>query len=153
QELEAESGRRVNTVLQLRLHPQLIELKQRLDAEPRSRVHDVCLTYITGRGAWYNVSWKGSEERSGGLVTHIGIHFFDLLLWLFGSAPGCHVHRRHPSQMAGLLELERARVRWLLSTNIEDLPFEAKPGVKTTFRSITVDGQEVEFSDGFSDLH
>jgi UDP-N-acetyl-2-amino-2-deoxyglucuronate dehydrogenase len=153
QELERESGRTVNTVLQLRVHPELIALKQKLDAEPRERVHDVCLTYITARGAWYQVSWKGSPERAGGLVTNIGIHFFDLLIWLFGSVKGCYLHQNHPTKMSGFLELERARVRWLLSTNAEDLPFAAKPGVKTTFRSITVDGSEVEFSEGFTDLH
>jgi UDP-N-acetyl-2-amino-2-deoxyglucuronate dehydrogenase len=153
QELEQESGRTVNTVLQLRLHPELIALRNQLNAGPRGQVRDVCLTYVTARGAWYNVSWKGSEERAGGLVTNIGIHFFDLLLWLFGSVTGCEVHRSRPNQMAGLLELERARVRWLLSTNIEDLPFAAQPGVKTTFRSITVDGREVEFSEGFASLH
>jgi UDP-N-acetyl-2-amino-2-deoxyglucuronate dehydrogenase len=153
EELELEAGRTVNTVLQLRLHPELIALRDRLNAGPAGHVHDVCLTYITGRGAWYNVSWKGSDERAGGLVTNIGIHFFDLLLWLFGAVKGCDVHRRRPNQMAGQLELERARVRWLLSTNIADLPFTAQPGVKTTYRSITVDGREVEFSEGFASLH
>jgi UDP-N-acetyl-2-amino-2-deoxyglucuronate dehydrogenase len=153
EELEHESGRTVNTVLQLRLHPQLIALRNQLNAAPGGQMHDVCLTYITARGAWYNVSWKGSDERAGGLVTNIGIHFFDLLVWLFGSVKGCELHRSRQNQMAGMLELERARVRWLLSTNVEDLPFAPQPGVKTTFRSITVDGREVEFSEGFTGLH
>ena len=153
EELEHEASRTVNTVLQLRLHPSLIALKERLAAEPRGRQREVCLTYITARGAWYNTSWKGSEERSGGLVTNIGIHFFDLLLWLFGPVVGCRLHQRESERMAGFIELERARVQWLLSTRIADLPFVAEPGVKTTFRSITVDGQEIEFSDGFNDLH
>jgi UDP-N-acetyl-2-amino-2-deoxyglucuronate dehydrogenase len=153
EELEHESGRTVNTVLQLRLHPSLVALKARLDAEPAGRPHEVCLTYITARGAWYNVSWKGSEERSGGLVTNIGIHFFDLLLWLFGPVVAIRLHQRDPDRMAGFIELERARVQWLLSTRTADLPFKPQPGVKTTFRSITVDGQELEFSDGFTDLH
>jgi UDP-N-acetyl-2-amino-2-deoxyglucuronate dehydrogenase len=153
QELEQETGGRVNTVLQLRLHPQLVELRERIRREAGSRVHDVSLTYITARGRWYDVSWKGSDERSGGVVTNIGIHFFDLLLWLFGPVNECEVHVRDPRRMAGYLELERARVRWFLSTDISDLPFTPQPGTKTTHRSITVDGAEVEFSDGFTDLH
>src|SRR5207253_4788238 len=138
-ELEQESGRRVRTVLQLRLHPSLIALRERLAAEAAGREpHDVCLTYITARGRWYDTSWKGSEERSGGIVTNIGIHFFDLLLWLFGRAVRCEVHIRDRRRTAGFLELERARVRWMLSTDYTDLPFRPEPGVRTTFRSITV---------------
>jgi UDP-N-acetyl-2-amino-2-deoxyglucuronate dehydrogenase len=153
EELEHESGQTVNTVLQLRLHPSLVALKTRLQEERGGRQHDVCLTYITARGAWYNVSWKGSEERSGGLVTNIGIHFFDLLIWLFGPVVGVRLHQRDGERIAGFIELERARVQWLLSTRTGDLPFKPEPGVKTTFRSITVDGQELEFSEGFNDLH
>jgi UDP-N-acetyl-2-amino-2-deoxyglucuronate dehydrogenase len=153
EELEHESGRTVNTVLQLRLHPSLVALKETLAAESGGRQHDVCLTYITARGAWYNVSWKGSDERSGGLVTNIGIHFFDLLIWLFGPVVACRLHQREPERMAGFIELERARVQWLLSTRLADLPFKPEPGVRTTFRSITVDGEELEFSEGFDDLH
>ena len=151
-ELERETGRRVNTVLQLRLHPQLMALRRQL-ASARADVHDVCLTYITARGQWYDVSWKGSDERSGGLVTNIGIHFFDLLIWLFGRVAECEVHVREPHRMSGYLRLERANVRWFLSSDIADLPFTPEPGVKTTFRSITVDGKEIEFSEGFTDLH
>ena len=152
-ELEEETGGRVHTVLQLRLHPQLIALRNRLRSESVSRRHDVSLTYVTARGRWYDQSWKGSDERSGGIVTNIGVHFFDLLLWLFGTAGDCEVHVRDARRTAGFLELERARVRWFLSTDRSDLPFPAEPGVKTTFRSITVDGHEVEFSEGFADLH
>jgi UDP-N-acetyl-2-amino-2-deoxyglucuronate dehydrogenase len=152
EELEHESGRTVNTVLQLRLHPALIALKQRLSAA-RQYQHEVCLTYITARGPWYHTSWKGSEERAGGLVTNIGIHFFDLLTWLFGAVADCRVHHAEPQRIAGFIELERARVSWLLSTRTSDLPFAPEPGVKTTFRSITVDGEEIEFSEGFGDLH
>ncbi len=153
QELEHETGRRVNTVLQLRLHPQLIALREKLRTERSADLHDVSLTYITARGRWYDVSWKGSEERSGGLVTNIGIHFFDLLIWLFGGVVACEVHLREPKRMGGFLQLERARVKWFLSAESSDLPFVPEPGVKTTFRSIMVDGHEVEFSEGFTDLH
>jgi UDP-N-acetyl-2-amino-2-deoxyglucuronate dehydrogenase len=152
-ELEQETGGRVNTVLQLRLHPQLMALRQTLAQERPAAPHDVCLTYITARGRWYDVSWKGSDERSGGIVTNIGIHFFDLLMWLFGPVAGCEVHMRDQRRVAGFLALERANVRWLLSTEMADLPFAAEPGVRTTFRSIAVDGREIEFSDGFTDLH
>ena len=151
EELERETGRRVNTVLQLRLHPSLIALKQKLAA--KSARHDVSLTYVTSRGHWYDVSWKGSPERSGGVATNIGIHFFDLLMWLFGPVLECDVHRSDPTKMAGHLELERATVRWFLSTDRHDLPFVAQPGSRTTFRSIAVDGEEVEFTEGFADLH
>jgi UDP-N-acetyl-2-amino-2-deoxyglucuronate dehydrogenase len=153
QELEVETGRRVNTVLQLRLHPELVALRQKLATSRAAGPHDVCLTYVTARGPWYDVSWKGSEERSGGLVTNIGIHFFDLLIWLFGGVVASEVHLRDPRRVSGHLELERARVRWFLSADAADLPFAAEPGGKTTFRSITVDGAEVEFSEGFTDLH
>jgi UDP-N-acetyl-2-amino-2-deoxyglucuronate dehydrogenase len=152
QEIEHETGKKVFTVLQLRLHPDLLALKAKLDASP-AKMHDVTLNYITGRGRWYNVSWKGSEERSGGVVTNIGIHFFDLLLWLFGGVESSTVFNREATKASGLLELARARVRWSLSTDIRDLPFTPHVGGKTTFRSIRVDGSEVEFSEGFVDLH
>ncbi|MBY0493476.1 MAG: Gfo/Idh/MocA family oxidoreductase [Cyanobacteria bacterium] len=153
QDIERETGKRVYTVLQLRLHPDLIALKKRLDAEQRSKPHQVSLTYITARGPWYDVSWKGREDRSGGLVTNIGIHFFDLLIWLFGAPKAKEMHLREEKRIGGWIELERAEVSWFLSAESTDLPFEAQPGVKTTFRSITVDGQEIEFSEGFTDLH
>jgi len=151
EELEHETGRRVFTVLQLRVHPALVALRQRI-ADTTDH-HDVALTYITSRGPWYNVSWKGSVERSGGIATNIGIHFFDLLLWVFGSVRECDVHLSQATRMAGHLELERATVRWFLSTDAADLPFDPEPGRRTTFRSITVDGAEIEFTEGFTDLH
>lgn len=153
QELEAETGRRVCTVLQLRVHPHLLALRERLLAEPPGIVHDVCLTYITARGRWYETSWKGSLERSGGLALNIGIHFFDLLLWLFGPVRGMQVHLRDARRAAGFLELSRARVKWFLSADVTDLPFAAQPGGRTTHRSITIDGDEVDFTEGFTDLH
>lgn len=153
EELEHESGRRVYTVLQLRVHPALLALRERLRATRASGKHDVCLTYVTARGSWYHVSWKGSEERSGGVATNIGIHFFDLLMWLFGSVQRSEVHVRTAAKMAGFIELEHANVRWFLSVDHTDLPFTPQPGSKTTYRSITVDGEELEFTEGFSDLH
>lgn len=151
-ELEAESGRKVYTVLQLRVHPALIALRERLRTAGAGK-REVSLTYLTVRGQWYANSWKGNVEQSGGLVTNIGIHFFDLLIWLFGAVQGVEVHVQDPSRVAGHLELERARVRWFLSVSPGDLPFRAVPGGRTTHRSITIDGEEVEFSEGFGDLH
>ena len=153
EELEGETGRTVNTVLQLRLHPGLVAARNGWATAPPDVVHDVCLTYVTARGSWYGVSWKGSEERSGGIVTNIVVHLFDLLLYLFGPVRRCEVHQRGPSRAAGFLELARAHVRWLLSTDAADLPFTAVPGSRTTLRTLTVDGEALEFSDGFSDLH
>jgi UDP-N-acetyl-2-amino-2-deoxyglucuronate dehydrogenase len=150
-ELEEETKHRINTVLQLRVHPELIQLKQHLQEE--NGQHDVVLTYITSRGPWYHVSWKGQLDKSGGVATNIGVHFFDLLLWLFGPAANLRVYHSDNSCMSGFIELEYARVRWFLSVDAEDLPFPVKVGGKTTYRSITVDGKEVEFSDGFTDLH
>ena len=152
EELERETGSRVYTILQLRVHPQLMALRERMRADT-SRRHQVRLTYITARGGWYHVSWKGREDRSGGIVTNIGIHFFDLLAWLFGPVQRSVVHLRDENRAGGTLELQNADVQWFLSTDIADLPFTPQPGVKTTFRSITVDGEEVEFSEGFTDLH
>jgi len=152
QEIERETGRTVRTVLQLRVHPQLVELQQQLAGDTGKR-HQVRLTYITARGSWYDVSWKGHTERSGGIITNIGIHFFDLLLWLFGGVQRSQVHLREEHRASGFLELQRADVQWYLSTDMTDLPFAAEPGKRTTFRSITVDGREVEFSQGFTDLH
>jgi UDP-N-acetyl-2-amino-2-deoxyglucuronate dehydrogenase len=151
--LEEETGRRAWTILQLRTHPALLELKAKIEREPESRRHDVVLTYVTARGPWYHVSWKGSEERSGGLATNIGIHFFDLLLWLFGSVERSQVHLAEPRRMAGLLTLARADVRWFLSVDSDDLQWQPVAGESTTYRSITLDGKEVDFTEGFSDLH
>ncbi|HXF85985.1 MAG TPA: Gfo/Idh/MocA family oxidoreductase [Anaerolineales bacterium] len=152
EELEKETQRRINTVLQLRVHPELIRLREAIQKE--NTVHDVDLTYITSRGPWYHVSWKGNPEKSGGVATNIGIHFFDLLLWLFGPVTGAiRVYHADAQRMSGFMELERARVRWFLSVDKNDLPYPAQAGGKTTYRSITVDGKEVEFSEGFADLH
>jgi UDP-N-acetyl-2-amino-2-deoxyglucuronate dehydrogenase len=152
-ELEQESKHKVYTVLQLRLHPALIALREKLLAEKRNHKHDVCLTYVTSRGRWYLVSWKGQVDRSGGLPTNIGIHFFDLLAWLFGPVQQSEVHHSEATKVGGYLELERARVTWLLSIDHDDLPETARREGKSTFRSITIDEEEVEFSGGFTDLH
>ncbi len=152
QALEGETGRKIFTVLQLRVHPALVKLRETLLASPNA-MHDVELTYITSRGPWYDVSWKGDFGKSGGVPTNIGIHFFDLLLWLFGGVKKTAMHLSESRRAAGVIELERARVRWFLSIENGDLPFSADSGKKTTFRSITVDGAEVEFSEGFGDLH
>jgi UDP-N-acetyl-2-amino-2-deoxyglucuronate dehydrogenase len=151
-ELEAETGQRVYTVLQLRLHPALAAFRERLATNPGKR-YQVQLAYLTARGRWYDVSWKGVDERSGGIVTNIGIHFFDLLLWLFGPLQRSDVHLRDVKRAAGTLALANADVQWYLSAEAADLPFEPQPGTKTTFRAITVDGEQLEFSEGFTDLH
>lgn len=152
QDLESEMGRRIWTVLQLRLHPALMSLKRRIEDRPLPRAQ-VVLTYVTARGTWYGYSWKGDSEKSGGLATNIGIHFFDLLIWLFGSSRREEVVLSEPARVSGLLDLERADVLWYLSIDRRDLPFEPQPGSKTTYRSITIDGAEVEFTEGFTDLH
>lgn len=153
QEIELETGRRVFTVLQLRVHPALLALRDRLSRESTGRPHKVELTYITSRGRWYGSSWKGSEDRSGGVVLNIGVHFFDLLLWLFGPLRRHEVHLRDRTRAGGFIELERAQVRWFLSTESEDLPFVAEAGLRTTYRSIEIDGNAVEFTEGFTNLH
>jgi UDP-N-acetyl-2-amino-2-deoxyglucuronate dehydrogenase len=153
EELEHEHGKRVYSVLQLRLIPALVELKQQLAAQTPREKADISLTYVTRRGRWYDASWKGSIEKSGGLALNIGIHFFDLLMWLFGEVEESSVSLAQPRRMAGSLELERARVGWFLSTDAEDLPDHVRAEGKFAFRSMTYDGQELEFSDGFQDLH
>jgi UDP-N-acetyl-2-amino-2-deoxyglucuronate dehydrogenase len=152
-ELEQESGQRVHTVLQLRLHPDLIALKSAIDAQQGNARADICLTYITRRGRWYGHSWKGSEEKSGGVVMNIGIHFFDALLWLFGSVESSEVHLAQPDKGAGRLELERATVRWFLSVDADDLPADCTQRGQSAYRSIVIDGQEIDFTTGFEDLH
>jgi len=157
-ELEREHGRRILTILQLRVHPVLVALRQRLMAEareagPGARKHEVVLSYVTARGPWYLNTWKGDVTRSGGISTNIGIHFFDVLVWLFGPAETSLVHVREPQRVAGTLLLKRARVRWLLSVDVADLPFRPEPGRPLTHRSLTFDGAEVEFSEGFGELH
>jgi len=153
-EMEAESGRRVWTVLQLRVHPALLTLRDELAAARAAGGGrpTVRLTNVTTRGVWYQYSWKGDERRSGGVATNIGVHFFDLLLWLFGAPVSHQVHLAEPERMGGRLELEGADVEWFLSLDARDLPDEVR-GKRPTYRSILVDGREVEFSDGFRDLH
>jgi len=151
--IEQETGRNIYTVLQLRLHPALIALKQALEKAPVDNKHEVVLTYITSRGGWYHISWKGVAEKSGGIATNIGIHFFDLLLWLFGKVEDIVMYHSDQQRMAGFIELQHARVRWFLSVDPRDLPCPAEPGKNCTYRSITVDGKEIEFSEGFTDLH
>ncbi len=152
QELEEETGRRIYTILQLRLHPALAAFRERLRSAPAKR-HTVQLSYLTARGRWYDVSWKGVDERSGGIVINIGIHFFDLLVWLFGPVERAEVHLREGKRAAGTMALQNADVQWYLSAEASDLPFTPVPGGKTTFRSIVVDGEQLEFSEGFTDLH
>ncbi len=152
-ELEEESGKHVYTILQLRVHPTLVALKERLQKDKSTTKKDVCLTYITSRGPWYHVSWKGQPDRSGGLATNIGIHFFDLFMWLFDGVEHSEVHLATPDRTAGYLELKNARVKWLLSIDQHDLPEAIAQKGQKTYRSITVDGEEIEFSGGFADLH
>ena len=151
QEIEGQTGRRISTILQLRLHPALQALKASIDAGGRTD-HEVDLTYITSRGRWYYVSWKGDEGKSGGVATNIGIHFFDMLCWLFGPMERQVLHRREANRASGVMHCQRARVRWFLSVERSALPPDLKAG-QSTFRSVNVDGQEIEFSDGFTDLH
>ena len=151
EELESETAHRVWTVLQLRVHPALVALRQTLEA--RASRHQVVLSYVTARGPWYHASWKGSEEKSGGIATNIGIHFFDLLIWMFGAVGRSRLHLREHDRMAGSLEMARADVRWFLSVNATDLPFAVQPGGPATSRSLVVDDVEVEFGEGFADLH
>ena len=153
EELEADTGSRVYNILQLRLHPALIELKQKIAEKRSDKKHDIDLTYITSRGNWYFISWKGDESKSGGIATNIGIHFFDMLIWIFGKVQMNIVHLFEPNKAAGFLELENARVRWFLSVDEKTLPADVRSAGQRTYRSITVDGEEIEFSKGFTDLH
>jgi UDP-N-acetyl-2-amino-2-deoxyglucuronate dehydrogenase len=151
-DLEKTTGKQVNTILQLRLHPSIIALRDRLQANPQDEKHDVIVTYCTSRGSWYHASWKGDLAKSGGIATNIGVHFFDMLSFLFGDIQHSSAHVRADTHAAGYLELERARVRWFLSIDRNHLPPNTPQG-QTTYRSITVDGAEIEFSGGFTELH
>ncbi|HNW56553.1 MAG TPA: Gfo/Idh/MocA family oxidoreductase [Bacteroidales bacterium] len=153
QEIEKETGRKINTVLQLRLHPKIKELKERIANGPKDKIYDIDMTYITSRGNWYAISWKGDIQKSGGVATNIGIHFFDMLSWIFGDVKKNIVHVSEPNKTAGYLELKNARIRWFLSLDYNDIPPSVKEQGKRTYRSITVDGEEVEFSEGFTELH
>ena len=152
QEIEKEMGKKVNTILQLRLHPAVKELKEKIKNSYQKK-YDVDLAYITSRGKWYFTSWKGDIQKSGGIATNIGVHFYDLLSWLFGPVVNNIVHIQKEDRVAGFLEYEKARVRYFLSINEETLPEEIKATGKKTYRRMLIDGEEFEFSDGFGDLH
>ncbi|MHC4525477.1 MAG: Gfo/Idh/MocA family oxidoreductase [Planctomycetota bacterium] len=153
QELEAEHGKIINTILQLRLHPSIVALKDQVDRSADGHIHDIDLTYITSRGPWYQTSWKGDMSQSGGIANNIGIHFFDMLIWIFGGVRSNIVHKFDTTRAAGFLELEKARVRWYLSLEKEDLSSDVQQKGQATYRSIHIDGKELEFSRGFADLH
>ena len=153
QEIEAETGKKIFNILQLRQHPAIINLKNKIDNLPKDKIHDIDLTYITSRGKWYYYSWKGNLSKSGGVVTNIGIHFFDMLSWIFGDVVSNSLHLLNPEKASGLLQLKNANVRWYLSIDKQDLPKQAIQNNQPTYRSITVDGEEIEFSGGFTDLH
>lgn len=153
EEIEKESGKKINTILQLRLHPAIVGLKKRIENGPKDKIYDIDLTYITSRGKWYFISWKGDHAKSGGIATNIGIHFFDMLSWIFGDVESNTVNVIKEDMAGGFLQLKQARVRWFLSINEQTLPEQAKQAGKRTFRSLTIEGDEFEFSDGFTDLH
>jgi len=153
QEIERETGRKVYNVLQLRHHSSIIEFKKKIDNGPKDKVYDIDLTYITSRGRWYFISWKGDIQKSGGVATNIGVHFFDMLTWIFGDVKENVVHISEACKAAGYLRLERARVRWFLSVDFDDIPKEIKEKGQRTYRSISIEGDDLEFSGGFTDLH
>jgi len=152
-EIEKETGKNIYNILQLRLHPSVIELKNKVDNGDPNKIYDVDLSYITSRGHWYYTSWKGDIQKSGGVATNIGVHFFDMLTWIFGDIKENIVHLHEHDRAAGFLQLEKARVRWFLSINYDTIPDEIKAKGMRTFRSITVNGEEFEFSGGFTELH
>ena len=153
QDIEKESGQKINTILQLRLHPSIVALKHKVERENKITKYDIDVTYITSRGSWYHTSWKGDDAKSGGIATNIGVHFYDMLSWIFGEVKENIVHVQTHDRSAGYLEFERARVRWFLSINYDTLPEEVKAKGQRTYRSITIEGEELEFSGGFTDLH
>jgi UDP-N-acetyl-2-amino-2-deoxyglucuronate dehydrogenase len=153
QEMEIEHGKKVFNILQLRLHPSIIALKQKIEKGPKDKVYDIDLAYITSRGHWYYTSWKGDVSKSGGIATNIGVHFYDMLTWIFGNVNKNVVHIHTHDRAAGYLELEKARVRWFLSIEAQTLPNHVKLNGGRTYRSLTMEGQEIEFSDGFTELH
>ena len=153
QEIEKESGKSIYNILQLRLHPSIIALKKKIDEAPKDKVYDIDLTYITSRGKWYFFSWKGDMSKSGGIATNIGVHFFDMLTWIFGDIKENVVHVSTPETASGFLQLEKARVRWFLSVDQNTLPKDVIAKGQRTYRSITVNGESLEFSEGFTDLH
>lgn len=152
-DIERESDNHAYTILQLRLHPSIIALKQKIDNSPADEIFDVDLTYLTSRGNWYYTSWKGDVAKSGGIATNIGVHFYDMLSWVFGEVKMNKVHLHTHDRAAGYLEFDRARVRWFLSINADTLPDSIREKGQSTYRSITIDNEEIEFSKGFTDLH
>jgi UDP-N-acetyl-2-amino-2-deoxyglucuronate dehydrogenase len=152
-EIEQEYGTNIFNILQLRLHPSIIELRKKIQEGPADKIHDIELTYITSRGKWYHISWKGDIHKSGGIATNIGVHFFDMLIWIFGGVKRNIVHLLEPDKASGYLDLERARVKWYLSLDYDDIPEDVKKEGARTYRSITLDEEEIEFSGGFTDLH
>jgi UDP-N-acetyl-2-amino-2-deoxyglucuronate dehydrogenase len=152
-EIEGQTGKNINVILQLRLHQTIIDLKKKIDEGPKDKIYDVDLTYVTSRGKWYFISWKGDMEKSGGVATNIGIHFFDMLAGLFGNTKESVVHYADKYTASGFLQLERARVRWFLSLDYNTIPNEVKATGQRTFRSIRIEGEEMEFSGGFTELH
>ncbi|GMQ23417.1 Gfo/Idh/MocA family oxidoreductase [Algoriphagus sp. oki45] len=152
-EVEKEHGTRVFNILQLRLHPSIIALQKRIEEGPKDKIYDIDLAYITSRGHWYYTSWKGDESKSGGIATNIGVHFYDMLTWVFGAVKKNVVHIHTHDRAAGYFELEKARVRWFLSINADTLPYHVKAKGGRTYRSLTIENEEIEFSDGFTELH
>jgi len=152
-EIEKETGKKIYNILQLRLHPSIIALKKKIDEGPEDKVYDIDLSYITSRGHWYHISWKGDIQKSGGVATNIGVHFFDMLTWIFGQVRENIVHLSDNQRAAGFLRLEKARVRWMLSIDYNDLPAGVRKRNQRTFRSITIDNEKIEFSYGFAELH
>jgi UDP-N-acetyl-2-amino-2-deoxyglucuronate dehydrogenase len=151
--VETETGRKIHTILQLRLHPAILALRDRVAQMPQNQKADVDLTYITSRGNWYLKSWKGLTEKSGGIATNIGVHFYDMLHFVYGRVQENIVHLNTPTKAAGYLEYERARVRWFLSVDVADVPEVERSKGKRTYRAVTADGENLEFSDGFTELH
>lgn len=152
-EMEKESGKKIYNILQLRLHQSIINLKEKIANGPADKIYDVDLAYITSRGKWYHYSWKGDPQKSGGIATNIGVHFFDMLTWIFGDVKSSVVHVSETEKAAGFLQLERARVRWVLSIDENMLPADIRAKGQRTYRSIKMENEEIEFSDGFTDLH
>ena len=151
--IEKETGHKAFNILQLRLHPAIVSLKEKIEAMPKDKVYDIDLTYITSRGSWYYASWKGDERKSGGIATNIGVHFYDMLSWIFGDVEENIVHVATHDRVAGFLRLKNARVRYFLSINPETLPQSIQEAGKRTYRALEIDGVEFEFSDGFTELH
>ncbi len=152
-EIEKETGKNVFSILQLRLHPAIIALKEKVETADPNKKYEIDLKYFTSRGNWYHTSWKGEVQKSGGIATNIGVHFFDMLMWIFGTPKTNEVKNQNDTTASGYLELEKANVNWLLSIDVNQLPQEAKESGKKTFRTLTIDGESFEFSEGFTELH